>query len=135
MVYSALTSVTVGIIFFVLGIPFIFKLIPPNPLYGFRTRSTLDNEELWYPVNKNAGIDMVVLGIIFILLPFIPFVKNYFTICFIPVMLMGLAFMLFRGFAYIHNYNKTVKNSRTDVIRLVEKDDSEEKEYAEVIDD
>jgi hypothetical protein len=34
--------------------------IPPHHFYGFRTRKTLSNPEVWYRANRLAGIDLIV---------------------------------------------------------------------------
>ena len=39
----------------VVGVPLILKLIPPNEIYGLRTRKTLYYPEIWYQVNHVAG--------------------------------------------------------------------------------
>lgn len=40
---------------FLLGIPLVFKLVPPNRIYGFRTRTALSPHDLWYRANGFAG--------------------------------------------------------------------------------
>ena len=40
---------------FVLGIPLVFRLVPPNRIYGFRTAATLSRPDIWYRVNVFAG--------------------------------------------------------------------------------
>ncbi|HEX4943448.1 MAG TPA: SdpI family protein [Usitatibacteraceae bacterium] len=37
------------------SIPLILGFVPPNRIYGFRTRQTLSNEALWYQANFFAG--------------------------------------------------------------------------------
>ena len=39
----------------VASIPIMLNLVPPNRLYGFRTRQTLANRELWFRANRFAG--------------------------------------------------------------------------------
>ena len=39
----------------VLSLPLLLRWIPPNGLYGMRTRMTLANPETWYPANQFAG--------------------------------------------------------------------------------
>lgn len=46
----------------VLSIPMILGKVPPNPIYGFRTRKTLSDPEIWYDVNEFAGKLMFVWG-------------------------------------------------------------------------
>ncbi len=37
------------------SIPLILSVVPPNRVYGFRTRQTLKNRELWFRANRFAG--------------------------------------------------------------------------------
>jgi uncharacterized membrane protein len=47
-----------------LGVPLWLKWVPPNPLYGVRTRSTLADKSRWYAVNASAGRAMVGVGMV-----------------------------------------------------------------------
>jgi uncharacterized membrane protein len=40
------------------------RLVPPNVLYGVRTRATMADETLWYDVNAACGRDLAVAGAI-----------------------------------------------------------------------
>ena len=52
-----------SVVFFLIGyavigiaaIPLAMRLIPPNPVYGFRTPRCLDDPKLWYTVNAVGG--------------------------------------------------------------------------------
>jgi hypothetical protein len=44
-----------GLLLAALSIPMIMRKIPPNGLYGFRVKKTMDNPEIWYPVNAYSG--------------------------------------------------------------------------------
>ncbi|MGA2960724.1 MAG: SdpI family protein [Candidatus Korobacteraceae bacterium] len=46
-----------------LSIPMVFGKIPPNRFYGFRTRKTLSNPDIWYRANRHAGIDLIVASL------------------------------------------------------------------------
>ena len=50
-----------------IAIPMIMEWIPPNGLYGFRVRATLNDPELWYRVNKFTGKLLLLLGIVIFL--------------------------------------------------------------------
>jgi uncharacterized membrane protein len=39
----------------VASIPLILSIVPPNGVYGFRTRQTRKNRELWFRANRFAG--------------------------------------------------------------------------------
>ena len=59
-----------------ISIPLILGKIPPNGLYGFRVKKTMENPEIWYLVNTYSGKWLLVVGIILaivsIILFFIP---------------------------------------------------------------
>jgi SdpI/YfhL protein family len=42
------------------SVPLILKLVPPNGLYGFRTRQTLANPDIWYRANRFAGCALFI---------------------------------------------------------------------------
>lgn len=44
----------------IVSIPLILKVVPRNSLYGFRTRSTLSNDEVWFRANHFAGWALLV---------------------------------------------------------------------------
>jgi uncharacterized membrane protein len=39
----------------IVAVPLLLKLIPPNPIYGVRTRRTKESDNLWFEVNRFAG--------------------------------------------------------------------------------
>ena len=47
----------------ILSIFLILKMIPPNGLYGFRIKKTMENPELWYPVNAYSGKWLLATGL------------------------------------------------------------------------
>src|SRR5262249_46850972 len=59
---DSLLFILVGLMFVGLSIPLIQKKVPPNKYYGFRTRKTLSNPEIWYEVNRVSGNDLLVAG-------------------------------------------------------------------------
>src|SRR5262244_2792240 len=44
----------------VASIPLMLNVVPPNHLYGFRTRQTLANRALWFRANRFAGCALFV---------------------------------------------------------------------------
>jgi uncharacterized membrane protein len=46
-----------------LAIPLAMRWVPPNRVYGFRTRATLEDPNVWYPVNRVTGIWLIATGI------------------------------------------------------------------------
>jgi len=41
-------------------VPLMLNLVPPNGAYGFRTRETLADSEVWFRVNRFAGCALFV---------------------------------------------------------------------------
>jgi hypothetical protein len=46
-----------------IGIPLATGSVRPNPLYGFRTKQTLQDPEVWYPANRVAGFWLIGTGL------------------------------------------------------------------------
>ncbi len=51
-----------GVLYIVLGIPLWRRIVPPNGLYGFRTKLTLSSAEVWYEVNERSGKLLLIFG-------------------------------------------------------------------------
>jgi uncharacterized membrane protein len=64
--YILLVFLIVGVTFAALGVPLRLEKVRPNIWYGFRTRKTLSDERIWYPVNRETGLDMIRTGIVII---------------------------------------------------------------------
>jgi hypothetical protein len=45
-------------------VPLILQRVPPNRLYGIRTRRTLEDEALWYRVNRVGGWMLLVASLV-----------------------------------------------------------------------
>jgi uncharacterized membrane protein len=58
-----LTAIGGGLLIVILGIPMMLGKVRPNRIYGFRTRRTLSDPDIWYPANRAAGLAMVVTGL------------------------------------------------------------------------
>ena len=68
-----------GLLFIILSIPLILKKVPPNPIYGFRTKKTLSDKQIWYKANYYCGLQLFYVGLIymgFILIEWALKVKN-----------------------------------------------------------
>ncbi|MGI9102953.1 MAG: SdpI family protein [Terriglobales bacterium] len=53
-----LPLVTIGI-----SIPLLLRKVPPNVLYGFRTRKTLSDRAVWYEANYRGAVDLIVASL------------------------------------------------------------------------
>jgi uncharacterized membrane protein len=51
-------------VFGLLSLPLIFRKVPPNRVYGYRTRATLSDEALWYTVNAYFGLRFLVASLV-----------------------------------------------------------------------
>lgn len=56
-----------ALILFIVALPLVFNLIPPNRLYGFRTKQTLSDADVWYRVNRFAGIASMLASVVYAL--------------------------------------------------------------------
>lgn len=56
-----------GLVLSGLALPLMAGKIAPNGMYGFRVKATLENPQVWYAVNKYAGLRLLVAGILTIL--------------------------------------------------------------------
>ncbi len=53
-----------GALLAVLSVPLIMGKIPPNGLYGFRVKKTMENPDIWYPVNAVGGKWLLAAGLV-----------------------------------------------------------------------
>ncbi|HEY7036260.1 MAG TPA: SdpI family protein [Thermomicrobiales bacterium] len=52
----------IGLLFVIVGIPLAQRRVPRNAWYGYRIRTTLKDDAIWYPVNERSGRHLIVLG-------------------------------------------------------------------------
>jgi hypothetical protein len=76
MIILMVMFVASGFLLAGVSVPLILGRIPPNGLYGFRVRKTMEHPEIWYPVNKYGGQRLLLSSVQLILaaigLTFIP---------------------------------------------------------------
>jgi uncharacterized membrane protein len=51
-------------VFCLLSIPLILRKVPRNPVYGYRTRTTLRNDTIWYEANAYFGLRFLIATIV-----------------------------------------------------------------------
>ena len=56
-----------GLVQVAVSVPLILGQIPPNGLYGFRVRRTMEHPEIWYPVNKYGGQRLLLASLLLML--------------------------------------------------------------------
>ena len=55
-----------GLILALISLPLSYGKIKPNSLYGFRIPATLEDPDLWYPVNQYAAKRLLIVGLVMI---------------------------------------------------------------------
>ncbi len=50
-----------------IALPLIFGWIPRQSFYGVRTTKTISDDEVWYPVNRFAGVLMLFSSAIYLI--------------------------------------------------------------------
>ena len=97
--------VVIGALFVALGIPLKNDRVPPNRFYGFRTPRTLTDENVWYPVNRVLGVDMIrggiaIMAVSLVLLAVRGFITSETAVMvLVGAMIAAAAFMAIHGFA------------------------------------
>ncbi len=62
---SSSTGFLIGAGFIALvSIPLILRVVPRNPVYGFRTPSTLSSDEVWFRANHFAGWALLIAAVV-----------------------------------------------------------------------
>ena len=59
-----ITIVAVAIVLAGLAIPLMLRKVPRNVVYGFRTRTTLSSDAIWYDANAHFGRGLLAASII-----------------------------------------------------------------------
>ncbi|MBN2028084.1 MAG: SdpI family protein [Actinobacteria bacterium] len=61
---SVLVSGVTGLLFIGLGLPLANGKVPPNRWYGYRvSRYQLEDDDMWYEINKKGGVHFVLAGV------------------------------------------------------------------------
>lgn len=102
--------IVTGLLLVGLSLPLIYCKIPPNPWHGFRVRATLEDEEVWYPVNEYAARRMLGVGIAavvaaVVLFPLLGNIGVYASAlgC---IVLLGLAVSLIQSLLYLRSLSE-----------------------------
>jgi uncharacterized membrane protein len=45
------------------AIPLVLRMVPPNVIYGFRTRTTLSDDAIWFEANAHFGRRLIVTSL------------------------------------------------------------------------
>jgi uncharacterized membrane protein len=55
-----ITILISSVVFSIVSIPLILRKVPRNPVYGYRTRTSLSDDALWYKINAYFGVRLFV---------------------------------------------------------------------------
>lgn len=58
-----ITILGCALLFALLAVPLILRRVPRNLVYGFRTRSTLSDDSIWYAANAHFGRGLLIASI------------------------------------------------------------------------
>jgi len=50
-------------LFVVIAIPLVLRIVPRNVIYGFRTRTTLSDDAIWFEANAHFGRRLLVASL------------------------------------------------------------------------
>ncbi len=105
------TSIGTGVIFVLVGLPLMRGAVEPNTLYGFRTKRTLSDRDLWYAVNALSGKHFVVTGALMIVLGIIglgalndPDQQKVLVLAAVAIILLGIAYTILRSWQVIEQH-------------------------------
>jgi uncharacterized membrane protein len=60
----ALITWVLPVVTIAISTPLVLRKVPPNVWYGFRTRKTLSDTNLWYEANYRGGVNLIIASII-----------------------------------------------------------------------
>jgi uncharacterized membrane protein len=89
----ALAFGCIGALFVAIALPLIMRRVPPNHFYGVRTPKTLSDSTIWYSINRSAGIDFAIAGVVIAIAAFV--VPRLFAVTFSAMgALVGVALVI-----------------------------------------
>lgn len=53
----------VSLVLILVAIPLALRKVRPNVVYGYRTRATLSNEDVWYEANAHFGRGLIIASL------------------------------------------------------------------------
>ena len=95
-------TVVLPVVTILISIPLVLRIVPPNLFYGFRTRKTLSNTELWYEANYRGGVNLIVASVVALIARFVffqmlpPEPAGLFSMGVLAIATLGSAFVSMR---------------------------------------
>ena len=97
-----------GLLMSGLALPLMWRKVPPNPLYGFRVRRTLEDEAVWYAANEFSARRLLRIGIATVAAAigffFVTTRVDLYATAVAVIVLGGLAVCLIQSFRYLRTY-------------------------------
>lgn len=99
-----------GTLLTILAIPLVQRRIKPNMWYGFRTKSTLSNSDLWYDANAYSGRLLLLYGIAIVvaavLVALIPNINlDIYSVAMLVVTMIGLLIIVVLCWNFLRTYS------------------------------
>ena len=95
----------------VASVPLMLGVVPPNGAYGFRTRQTLANRELWFRANRFAGFALfTAAGASATVFLVHPEYASGRSLAGLAVLVVPLITALVASFAYVRRVGKGAKD-------------------------
>jgi asparagine N-glycosylation enzyme membrane subunit Stt3 len=88
-------AILLGLVTILISIPLLYHAVAPNRLYGFRTRKTLSNSDIWYKANKFMARELVAAGAVSIMLAIVAMLVYLRIIMFTDIQATGLFILIF----------------------------------------
>ena len=108
MIALLITYIVSGLLMSGLALPLMWRKIPPNHLYGFRVRRTLEDETVWYAANEFSAKRLLWVGIATVAaaisLFFVTTRVDLYATAVAAVVLGGLAVCLIQSFRYLRTF-------------------------------
>jgi uncharacterized membrane protein len=96
----------------VASIPLILSVVPPNRIYGFRTRQTLSNRHLWFRANRFAGcVFLIASGLSAAIFATRPEYASGRSFAGLVVFVVPLVIALAASFAYVRRVSGQPKDA------------------------
>lgn len=85
--------IIIALIMIGMSVPFLLSKVPPNNLYGFRTKHTMSNPKVWYSANIVVSRLTIICGALMLALAAtLPFISRIKGLSNTYVTYIGLAF-------------------------------------------
>jgi uncharacterized membrane protein len=78
-----------AVIFVVISVPLVLGIVPPNRIYGVRTRRSLSSPEVWRRTNRVAGWGVLAASVFYLEVtrsyPYIPAARDFYKVLLIHI--------------------------------------------------